>query len=117
MINMVNHMPLLLSHSNADCLDSIYLLASTPLIPFLISTIHRFRTGTFLSKYPNHLGLVLRYSVSFIKSSTALAHLTSASSLHALCMKANPNGIPVSLFTPAGTVIIGYPACAAIWYV
>jgi hypothetical protein len=55
-------------------------------------------TGKFLSRYPNHLGLLLPTPIAapsfIIKSSIALAHLTNSASPHIVCMIANPYGIP-----------------------
>lgn len=113
MMNAIHTMTFL-RNTHISC--NIHLSALFPPPP---SPPHAFKTGTFRSLHPLHPGLVLLCSAPLANcaSSIADAHRTNAASLHAVPISASPNGIPLTAFTPAGSVTIGYPACAAIWYV
>ena len=69
----------------------------------------------FLSLYPNHFGSVRLMPAATCASSIALAHFTKSASDQAVPISPSPNGMPESDAVPAGSVIIGYPACAATW--
>lgn len=74
-------------------------------------------TGRLRSRCPTQRGGFLALwkfeSLVTIKSSIALAYLTRRASLKAVPSTAKLNGMLLKECTDAGTVMMGYPACAA----